>query len=172
MSLKEMGERICDWRIEIVATDISNEVLEKARSGIYTQFEVQRGLPIALLLKHFSKVGDNWQIAPDIRAMVQFRALNLIADFAHLGVFDLVFCRNVLLYFDQETKSRVLDRVARVTERDGYLVLGAAETVVGLTGAFKPVVDRRGLYAPTAAAGRVQAPAKAAPSLRVVAAAG
>jgi chemotaxis protein methyltransferase CheR len=172
MSLKEMGERICDWRIEIVATDISNEVLEKARSGIYTQFEVQRGLPIASLLKHFSKVGDNWQIAPDIRTMVQFRALNLIADFAHLGVFDLVFCRNVLLYFDQETKSRVLDRVARVTERDGYLVLGAAETVVGLTGAFKPVVDRRGLYAPTAAAGRVQAPAKAAPSLRVVAAAG
>jgi chemotaxis protein methyltransferase CheR len=125
-----------------------------------------------LLLKHFSKVGDNWQIAPDIRAMVQFQALNLIADFAYLGVFDLVFCRNVLLYFDQETKSRVLDRVARVTERDGYLVLGAAETVVGLTGAFKPVVDRRGLYAPTAATGRVQAPAKAAPSLRVVAAAG
>jgi chemotaxis protein methyltransferase CheR len=84
--------------------------------------------------------------------MVQFRPLNLIGDFAHLGIFDVVFCRNVLLYFDQETKTRVLDRVACVMDRDGYLVLGAAETVVGLTGCFKPVADSRGLYAPSAAA--------------------
>jgi chemotaxis protein methyltransferase CheR len=152
MSLKEMGDRISGWRIEIVATDISNEVLEKARSGIYSQFEVQRGLPISLLLKYFTQIGDNWQIAPSIRAMVQFRPLNLIGDFAHLGIFDVVFCRNVLLYFDQETKTRVLDRVACVMDREGYLVLGAAETVVGLTDCFKPVADSRGLYAPSAAA--------------------
>ena len=123
-------------------------MLEKAKAGIYSQFEVQRGLPIQLLVKYFAQIGDTWQVAPDIRAMVQYRPLNLLGDFAHLGVFDVVFCRNVLIYFDQETKVSVLDRIARVTDRDGYLVLGAAETVVGLTESFKPVHDRRGLYAP------------------------
>jgi chemotaxis protein methyltransferase CheR len=166
-----MGDRISGWRIEIIATDISNEVLGKARSGIYNQFEVQRGLPIALLLKYFTQISDNWQIAPSIRAMVQFRPLNLIGDFAHLGVFDVVFCRNVLLYFDQETKTRVLDRVARIMDRDGYLVLGAAETVVGLTDCFKPIADSRGLYAPSAAAMNAKAGPKSAPALRIVAAA-
>jgi chemotaxis protein methyltransferase CheR len=172
MSLKEMGDRISGWRIEIIATDISNEVLEKARAGIYNQFEVQRGLPITLLLKYFTQIGDNWQIAASIRAMVQFRPLNLIGDFNHLGVFDVVFCRNVLLYFDRQTKNRVLDRLARVTERDGYLVLGAAETVVGLTDCFKPIPESRGLYAPSPAAITANAGQKAAPSLRIAAAAG
>ncbi len=151
MSLKEMGSRVAGWRIEIVASDLSNEVLEKARAGIYSQFEVQRGLPIQLLVKYFSQIGDTWQIAPDIRAMVQYRPLNLLGDFSHLGVFDVVFCRNVLIYFDQATKTAVLDRIARVTDRGGYLVLGAAETVVGLTESFKPSADRRGLYAPNTA---------------------
>jgi chemotaxis protein methyltransferase CheR len=171
MSLGEMADRISGWRIEIIATDISNEVLEKSRAGIYSQFEVQRGLPIALLLKYFTQIGDNWQIAASIRAMVQFRPLNLIGDFSHLGVFDVVFCRNVLLYFDQQTKSRVLDQVARRMERDGYLVLGAAETVVGLTDCFKPVAESRGLYAPSTAAVAAKAGQKIAPSLRIVAAA-
>jgi chemotaxis protein methyltransferase CheR len=166
MSLKELGEATAGWRIEIIATDLSNEVLEKAKAGIYSQFEVQRGLPIALLIKYFSQNGDTWQIAPDIRAMVQFRPLNLLGDFAHLGVFDVVFCRNVLIYFDQETKTDVLDRLARVTDRDGYLVLGAAETVVGLTESFKPIQERRGLYTPNGVRGRGQ------PQLRVVASAG
>jgi chemotaxis protein methyltransferase CheR len=98
MSLKELGDhRTSGWRIEIVATDISNEVLEKAKAGIYSQFEVQRGLPIAFLVKYFTQIGDTWQIAPEIRAMVQFRPLNLLADFSHLGTFDIVFCRNVLI---------------------------------------------------------------------------
>jgi chemotaxis protein methyltransferase CheR len=166
MCLKELGSRIAGWRIEIIATDISNEVLEKAKAGIYSQFEVQRGLPIQLLVKHFSQLGETWQIAPDIRAMVQYRQLNLLGDFAHLGMFDVVFCRNVLIYFDQETKSGVLDRVARMTDRDGFLVLGAAETVIGLTDAFKPVHDRRGLYAPNVAA---KAGLKSPPALRIVA---
>jgi chemotaxis protein methyltransferase CheR len=180
MSLKEMAERLAGWRIEIVATDISNEVLEKARSGIYSHFEVQRGLPIALMLKYFTQIGDNWQIALAIRAMVDFRPLNLLADFTHLGTFDVVFCRNVLLYFDQETKSRVLERVARSMERDGYLVLGAAETVVGLTHHFRPLPEHRGLHAPNPASfdpingGVALNPLKAAglqgrPSLRLVA---
>jgi chemotaxis protein methyltransferase CheR len=148
MSLKEMGKALEGCRVEILATDLSQEVLEKAKAGIYSQFEVQRGLPIQLLVKYFSQIGDTWQVAPEIRAMVQYRQLNLLNEFFQLGTFDVVFCRNVLIYFDQATKVSVLERLARVTERDGYLVLGAAETVVGLTEAFKPVVDRRGLYAP------------------------
>jgi chemotaxis protein methyltransferase CheR len=146
MALKEMGNATAGWRIEILATDLSSEVLDKAEAGIYSQFEVQRGLPIQLLIKHFTQIGESWQIAPDIRAMVQYRPLNLLSDFSHLGPFDLVFCRNVLIYFDQETKIGVLNRIARIIERDGYLALGAAETVVGLTDHFRPVPDRRGLY--------------------------
>jgi chemotaxis protein methyltransferase CheR len=149
--LKEMGRDLAGWRIEIAATDLSHEVLEKAKSGIYSQFEVQRGLPVLMLIKYFSQVGEMWQIAPEIRGMVQFKPLNLLHDFAHLGTFDVVFCRNVLIYFDQETKVGVLDRVAGVMEPDGFLALGAAETVVGLTDKFKPLVDRRGLYVPSRA---------------------
>ena len=152
MCLKELGPTMAGWRIDIVATDLSTEVLEKAKAGIYSQFEVQRGLPIALLVKYFTKIGEAWQIAPELRAMVQYRPLNLLADFAHLGTFDIVFCRNVLIYFDQPTKVGVLDRIARITARDGYLVLGAAETVVGLTDSFKQIADRRGLCAPNASA--------------------
>jgi chemotaxis protein methyltransferase CheR len=150
--LKEMKEKIADWRIEILGTDLSTAVLEKAKDGLYTQFEVQRGLPIQLLVKYFAQVGEMWKIAADIRAMVQYRPLNLLSDFAYLGSFDLVFCRNVLIYFDQDTKVDVLGRLSRVITPQGYLVLGAAETVVGLTDAFKPVPDRRGLYAPAASA--------------------
>jgi chemotaxis protein methyltransferase CheR len=152
MILKEMAVQLAGWRFEIIATDLSNEVLEKARAGLYSQFEVQRGLPIQFLMKYFTQAGETWQIAPEIRAMVQYRPLNLLADFTHLGSFDIVFCRNVLIYFDQPTKIGVLERLARMTEQDGYLVLGAAETVVGLTEVFKPLIDRRGLYVPNPAA--------------------
>jgi chemotaxis protein methyltransferase CheR len=148
MLLKEFGARLAGWRLDIIATDLSNDVLEKAKAGIYSQFEVQRGLPIQLLIKYFTQTGETWQIAPELRAMVQYRQLNLLSDFSRLGVFDVVFCRNVLIYFDQQTKIDVLERIARITERDGFLLLGAAETVVGLTEAFRPVQDRRGLYAP------------------------
>jgi chemotaxis protein methyltransferase CheR len=143
-----MKDKLSGWRVEIIGTDLSLEVLEKAKAGVYSQFEVQRGLPINLLVKYFTQNGDIWQIAPEIRAMVQYRPLNLLADFAHLGAFDVVFCRNVLIYFDQETKVGVLNRIARLLEGDGFLMLGAAETVVGLTEAFKPMPDKRGLYAP------------------------
>jgi chemotaxis protein methyltransferase CheR len=148
MSLKEMGDKVAGWQIEIVATDFSSQVLDKAKAGIFSQFEVQRGLPIALLIKYFDQVGDTWQINPDVRAMVQFRPFNLLHEFTYLGRFDLVFCRNVLIYFDHETKSRVLDRIAGIMAPGGYLVLGAAETVVGLTHSFQPMPDHRGLYVP------------------------
>jgi chemotaxis protein methyltransferase CheR len=148
MALKEMERDLSGWRIELLATDISNEVLEKARQGLYSQFEVQRGLPIQLLIKHFVQVGEAWQIAPEIRAMVKYRQLNLLADFSHLGMFDLVFCRNILIYFDQATKIDLLNRLAKIVASDGFLVLGAAETVVGLTDSFKIIGDKHGLYAP------------------------
>ncbi len=148
MCLKDMAHDIAGWRIEMLATDLCGDVLEKAHSGLYSQFEVQSGLPIQLLIKHFTQVGELWQIAPDIRAMVKFRRLNLLADFSQLGIFDLIFCRNVLIYFDRETKIDVLDRLSRGIAADGFLVLGAAETVVGLTDSFKVVGDRHGLYAP------------------------
>ena len=167
MCLKEMAGQIAGWRIDILATDLSNGVLEKARQGLYSQFEVQRGLPIQLLIKHFTQIGELWQIAPEIRAMVKYRQLNLLSDFSHLGTFDLIFCRNVLIYFNQETKIDVLDRLARVTASDGYLVLGAAETVVGLTDSFKIVGDKHGLYAPNARSPKPLSPrtGKSAPRL-------
>jgi len=159
MCLKEMERDIAGYRIELMATDLSNEVLEKARQGLYSQFEVQRGLPIQLLIKHFTQVGDLWQIAPELRAMVKYRQLNLLSDFSQLGTFDLVFCRNVLIYFDQKTKIDVLNRLARVIASDGYLVLGAAETVVGLADSFKVIADKRGLYMPNANRAKPAAPA-------------
>jgi chemotaxis protein methyltransferase CheR len=149
MLLKGMGAAISGYRIDIVATDLSSEILEKAKTGIYTQFEVQRGLAVQLLVKYFDQIGETWQLAPELRSMVQFRSINLLNDFAALGTFDVVFCRNVLIYFDQDTKTAVLDRIARQMPDDGYLVLGAAETVIGLTAAFKPLADKRGLYVPT-----------------------
>jgi chemotaxis protein methyltransferase CheR len=152
MCLKEMAPRLAGWRVEIVGTDISNEVLDRAKSGSYTQFEVQRGLPIQLLLKYFTQHGDTWTISSEIRSMVQYRKFNLLDSFASLGQFDIVFCRNVLIYFDQPTKTDILSRISRTMTPDGFLVLGAAETVVGLSDAFKPMQDRRGLYVPAAAA--------------------
>ena len=153
MCLKELGAALTGWRVEIVATDLSQGVLEKSRAGLFSQFEVQRGLPIQLLVKHFAQIGELWQLNADIRAMVQFRQLNLLQDFSHLGVFDIIFCRNVLIYFDQDTKTNVFGRLAKVIEPDGFLMLGAAETVVGLTEAFKPYPERRGLYIPNARPG-------------------
>jgi chemotaxis protein methyltransferase CheR len=148
MCLKEMGAALAGFRVEILATDLSQEVLEKSKAGIYSQFEVQRGLPIQLLVKYFTQIGELWQINPDIRAMVSHRQLNLLHDFSQLGVFDVIFCRNVLIYFDQDTKINIFNRLAKATEPDGFLALGAAETVVGLTETFKPYPERRGLYRP------------------------
>src|SRR6266576_2179978 len=118
MCLKEFGPALAGWRVEIVATDLSQAVLEKARTGIFSQFEVQRGLPIQMLVKYFTQVGELWHLNADVRAMVQHRQLNLLQDFSHLGTFDVVFCRNVLIYFEQEAKSGIFERLAKVLEPD------------------------------------------------------
>jgi chemotaxis protein methyltransferase CheR len=146
MILTEQRALLANWRIEILATDLSTEILEKAQAGLYSQFEVQRGLPIQLLVKYFKQQGDRWQIDPAIRAMVNFRQLNLLDDFAALGRFDVIFCRNVLIYFDQPTKTLVLNRLSRQMAPDGHLYLGGAETVLGITDKLQPVPDNRGIY--------------------------
>jgi chemotaxis protein methyltransferase CheR len=151
MCLKEFSAALAGWRVEILATDLSQSVLEKSKAGIFSQFEVQRGLPIQMLVKHFTQVGELWQLNADIRAMVQHRQLNLLQDFSHLGTFDVIFCRNVLIYFDQAAKAGIFDRLAKVIEPDGVLTLGAAESVVGISDAFRPYPQRRGLYRPNAA---------------------
>jgi len=146
MLLEEEKARISGWRIEIVGTDLSAEMVERSRAGIYTQFEVQRGLPITHLVKYFKQNGDKWQISQEIRAMAQFREFNLLSDLSSLGQFDVVFCRNVLIYFDQPTKGKVLEAIAKQMPADGVLYLGGAETVLGITNKFKPVEGQRGLY--------------------------
>jgi len=148
MLLKEAGQVLAGWRTEIVATDLSQGVLEKSKSGLFSQFEVQRGLPIQLLVKHFTQIGELWQLNADIRSMVQHRQLNLLQDFSQLGMFDVIFCRNVLIYFDQDTKAAIFERLVKQLEPDGMLMLGAAESVVGITDAFKPCPEKRGLYRP------------------------
>ena len=171
MCLREFGPALSGWRIEIVATDLSQEVLEKSKAGIYSQFEVQRGLPIQMLVKYFKQTGELWQLNADIRGMVQHRQLNLLHDFSGLGKFDIIFCRNVLIYFDQDTKIRIFERLSKMFEADGTLMLGAAETVVGISDAFRPSPDKRGLYQLNPArAVRANAAGASPQPLRVVAA--
>jgi chemotaxis protein methyltransferase CheR len=147
MILAESRGTIGSREVEIVGTDIAREPLARAREGLYTQFEVQRGLPVAMLVKHFKKDGSNWRIADSIRAMATFREWNLLGDLRPLGTFDLVFCRNVLIYFDPPTKAKALEAIAKQMAPDGLLFLGGAETVLGVTEKFVPLQGDRGVYA-------------------------
>jgi chemotaxis protein methyltransferase CheR len=132
--------------VEVVATDISDRCLDRARQGLFTQFEVQRGLPIQMLMHYFTQQDDHWRISERIRQQVSFRKQNLIDANYAMGKFDVVFLRNVLVYFDGPTKGEVLDRVAQQMNPGGFLMLGAAESAVGLSTAWEATQDRRGLY--------------------------
>ncbi|HEY8578600.1 MAG TPA: protein-glutamate O-methyltransferase CheR [Beijerinckiaceae bacterium] len=142
MVLDEEARRLKGWEIEIVATDVSEAALNVAREGFYNQFEVQRGLPVSQLLRYFSREGDRWRIAEHIRASVDFRQSNLLRDLSRLGSFDLVLCRNVLIYFDLETKKQVLERLAGALSPDGVLLLGAAESTIGLSRSLAAAPNR------------------------------
>ncbi|WP_375464519.1 CheR family methyltransferase [uncultured Methylobacterium sp.] len=159
--LQEAAARLAGWQVEIVATDLSTEVIEKAKLGLYSHFEVQRGLPVQWLLKYFSQVGEQWQIAASLRAMVDYRPINLLSGFESLGCFDVIYCRNVLIYFDAPTKADILGRLAERLAPDGAILLGAAETVIGLTDRLCPHPQHRGLYGHALAAGRSPAPVSA-----------
>ncbi len=121
MLLKEESVKLAGWRFEIVGTDLSQEMVDRAKAGAYSQFEVQRGLPIQLLMKYFKQIEDRWQLDDAIRGMVQYRQFNLLDDPRALGRFDVVFCRNVLIYFDQPTKAQVLERITKQMAPDGVL---------------------------------------------------
>ncbi len=131
------------WSFDIIGTDISTEMLTRAEAGQYTQLEVNRGLPAPLLVKHFERNGAHWQIAQALRKNVSFRRLNLAAPFPSMGPFDIVFIRNVLIYFDVQTKRTVLQRVAGTLRPDGWLFLGSAETTIGIDDRFERVVAGR-----------------------------
>ncbi len=146
MSLKEQGTKVAGWRFDILGTDISKRVLDKASAARYTQFEVQRGLPIKLLLKYFTQQGENWVLNEDVRKMVIYKEGNLLESFSNIGKFDIIFCRNVLIYFDLETKRQVLEKIAMQMEKDSFLLLGAAETVMGICEKLQPVKGARGLF--------------------------
>lgn len=146
MILSEEQAKLRDWSWEIVATDVSSEALAKAKAGIYSQFEVQRGLPATMLVRYFTKDGDGWRIKDPLRSRIDFRPFNLLNDPTPLGRFDVVFCRNVLIYFDPPTKANVLARLAQQLAADGFLFLGGAETVIGISDRFAPEPGQRGLY--------------------------
>ena len=147
LTAKEEEQKMPGWRYELLATDISHEILEQAKGALFTQFEVQRGLPIQMLMKYFTQQGDKWQLNDDIRNMVKFDYFNLLDSMIKLGKFDVIFCRNVLIYFDQPTKKDILERMSAQLADDGLLFLGGAETVLGITDAFQTVPNQRGLYA-------------------------
>jgi chemotaxis protein methyltransferase CheR len=146
MILKEKEMQFKGWRFEIIATDLSDDILDNARAATYTQFEVQRGLPITYLMKYFTQVGEKWCLKDEIKSMVKYSKFNLLDDMTRLGTFDIIFCRNVLIYFDEKTKGRVLDGLSKRLEKDGFLLLGGSETVLGLTDKFKLMPEKRGLY--------------------------
>ncbi len=147
MTAKEIAPALGGCRVEILATDLSRDVLRRAAAGRFSQFEVQRGLPIALLMKYFQKDGSEWVLKEDVRSMVSFREWNLLHPPTPLGRFDVVLVRNVLIYFDAPTKARVLDNIAAVLAKDGVLYLGGAETVLGVSTRFVPVDGARSAYA-------------------------
>lgn len=149
MLLNEMGAKLAGWNYEIVGTDLSMEILQKAQDALYTQFEVQRGLPVEMMVKYFEADGAKWRLKEAYRQKVKFQKANLLENQRALGQFDIVFCRNVLIYFDQTTKSQVLDMIADMMPADGKLFLGGAETVLGLTQRFAAVEGVKGLYQKT-----------------------
>lgn len=146
MILRDHAAKLDGWKVEIVGTDISHTILDRAKEGAYTQFEVQRGLPAKYLVQYFKKDNDLWLISDELKQMVSYRFFNLLDDPVTLGTFDIVFCRNVLIYFNPETKTKVLDGIARQMSPNGFLSLGAAETIFGLTKSFASEADRSGVY--------------------------
>jgi chemotaxis protein methyltransferase CheR len=136
---QEQFPELAVWKISLLASDISRQVLEKAREGRYNQIEVNRGLPAALLVKYFEQHGTDWQLKPSIRRMVDFQEINLAQAWPALPRMDLVLVRNVMIYFDVETKKTILNRLARVLRPDGYLLLGGAETTLNLSDSYRRV---------------------------------
>ncbi|MEZ6233915.1 MAG: protein-glutamate O-methyltransferase CheR [Phycisphaerales bacterium] len=154
MCLLDAIPNIDQWRISFVATDISSEMIARCKAGRYNQIEINRGLPAMLMVKYFSKQGLEWEISPKLRSMVDFREMNLTQPFVGLGQVDIVFMRNVLIYFDAATKKRILANTRQLLRPDGSLFLGSAETTMGLDENYQRVpIDKSSIYRPAAASG-------------------
>jgi chemotaxis protein methyltransferase CheR len=135
-----------DWHIELIATDLCADSIARAVEGRYSPYEVQRGLNVQTLIRYFSQDGDRWRISEKLRRMVSFRTFNLLDSFGWLGEVDIIFCRNVLLYFDPAAKAACLEKLCGTLANDGYLFLGGSETMEGASNAFAHCDDVRGLY--------------------------
>lgn len=136
MLLREHFPQLNDWKISFIASDISQEVLARAKSGRYSQLEVNRGLPVTYLVKYFKKEGTDWFINEDIRKMIRFEAINLVKPFSIISDIDLVMIRNVLIYFEVDIKKNILAKIRKIMKPDGFLLLGAAETTLNLDDNF------------------------------------
>lgn len=148
MQIREHHPALLAWQLRLVATDIASDILAKAASATYSQLEVSRGLPPALMNRYFTKgAAGDWKLSEEIRKMVEFRELNLLDSFGAIGTADIVMMRNVLIYFDVETKRQILAKVRRVLAPDGFLFLGGAETTMGIDDQFERMTqDRGGCY--------------------------
>jgi chemotaxis protein methyltransferase CheR len=144
MTMREHFPQLAGWNVSILGTDLSREVVEKARDGRYAQIEVNRGLPAPMLVKYFDRAGPAWRVKPELSKLVEFKQMNLVGAWPVLPLMDVVFLRNVLIYFDADTKRDVLSRVRRALAPDGYLFLGAAETTLQFDGMFERVERARG----------------------------
>ncbi|OYP36454.1 CheR family methyltransferase [Rhodopirellula sp. MGV] len=149
MVIREHFPQLASWKVSIVATDLSEEMLSKSRSGAYSQLEVNRGLPAKSLVRYFERKGASWQAKRELSELIDFRRLNLTTPWPFLGQFDVIFIRNVLIYFDQRTKADILTRMRRALRPDGYLFIGAAETTIGLNVPFQRTeIDATVCYRP------------------------
>jgi chemotaxis protein methyltransferase CheR len=157
MTFAEQPGRWQDWTIEILGTDVSGKAVAQARSGVYSQFEIQRGISVAQMLNFFSETPKGWKVDDRIHSMTRFEQQNILDFPPRPGKFDLVLCRNVLLYFDPETRRKAFDRLASGTASDGMLMLGAGETVVGQTDKFEPASCGSAMYVPKAGVAAVPA---------------
>lgn len=146
MTIREHFPELLSWDVKIIASDINVSVLERARAGIYRPHEVSRGMPADLQRKYFDSAGHDYQIKPVVRDMVKFVELNLLDTWAPVGPQDIVFIRNVLIYFDVETKQKLLGRIRKVLEQDGFLILGGAETTNNLDDGYAPLRIGSGVY--------------------------
>ena len=146
LAISENAEKWRGWQVQIMATDVSTSALAQARAGKYSQFEIQRGLPVMLMLKHFEQNGEEWVAKDHLRRMVTFAEHNMLNSARQFGVFDVILCRNMLMYLCNNRRSQILDSMAPLIAEDGVLMLGAAETVIGQTEKFRSSQEFRGFY--------------------------
>ncbi|MEZ5690450.1 MAG: protein-glutamate O-methyltransferase [Rickettsiales bacterium] len=146
MCIKE-DSKLIGWNFDIVATDLASKVVNRAKEGLYSQFEAQRGLPIQMLVKYFTSMPDtSWKIKDNIRSMVEFKLQNLLESYITLGKFDIIFCRNVLIYFDEPTKAEITAKMAKSLNEGGVFIIGSTESLVDPKGQFSEIPDFRGAY--------------------------